>query len=405
MSETLQAQAAALGVEEPVRKSHAGRGAGERFYRPELDVLRLFAFLAVFFHHLRPHAIPASFATHASARAFPYLLRIVKAAFAAGSLGVDLFFVLSAYLITELLLREKSERGALNVRAFYARRVLRIWPLYFFFIALAYFLQRFIPGNVFSGGYVAAFLLLSGNWICAFHGLPASVALPLWSVSVEEQFYLVWPQIVRKATTARMASVAVGLLVLASTLRGVLLTVHVRESMIKFNTFTRIDGIAVGILVSLWLRGEIPRLSPRLRVVLVAAGGLALLLAGDWMIHRPDTSALNWLGQLSLYLVAALASMLLLLSFLGLPMRDWWLVRRLRLVFLGKISYGLYVYHYLALFLARQLLGALRPAIYPAFVSLGLLLTITMAIVSYFLLERPFLHLKRRFTYVMSRPD
>lgn len=89
----------------------------------------------------------------------------------AGVFGVDLFFVLSAYLITELLLREKNEWGTLDVRAFYMRRILRIWPLYFFYIGLA-LIPAFNPNHVFTWRYAAAFLLLAGNSSIIAYGWP-----------------------------------------------------------------------------------------------------------------------------------------------------------------------------------------------------------------------------------------
>ena len=102
---------------------------------------------------------------------------------------------------------------------------------------------------------------------------------------------------------------------------------------------------------------------------------------------------------------AGIASLLVLLCFLGFPLQEWRLVRSFRLVYLGRISYGLYVYHYLALTLARHFIGPLRTALYGPYVILGLALTIAMATLSYYLLERPFLHLKARFTHVPSRLD
>ncbi len=111
---------------------------------------------------------------------------------------VDLFFALSSYLITELLIREHRPTGTLNIRAFYARRVLRIWPLYFFALFLA---APSLPRE-----YLAGFALLSGNWMCALAGFPASPFALLWSVSIEEQFYLAWPWVVR-ARTQRIATV------------------------------------------------------------------------------------------------------------------------------------------------------------------------------------------------------
>jgi peptidoglycan/LPS O-acetylase OafA/YrhL len=100
--------------------------APNRFYLPELDSLRFFAFLGVFIAHVSPIS---------SLRPL-YALPIFAAGF-----GVDLFFTLSAFLITELLMREKERFGSLNVGAFYTRRILRIWPLYFTYVAAVFCTQ------------------------------------------------------------------------------------------------------------------------------------------------------------------------------------------------------------------------------------------------------------------------
>jgi peptidoglycan/LPS O-acetylase OafA/YrhL len=118
--------------------------------------------------------------------------RILGSVAYAGSYGVDLFFVLSAYLITELLIREKDENGVLDMKSFYKRRILRIWPLYYFFVPLAAVVPFCNPQHQFTLRYVLPFLCLAGNWSMVAFGWPESVAVPLWSVSVEEHFYLLW---------------------------------------------------------------------------------------------------------------------------------------------------------------------------------------------------------------------
>jgi peptidoglycan/LPS O-acetylase OafA/YrhL len=377
---------------------------GERFYRPELDVLRFFAFLGVFFFHLRPHSLPPEFLRYTAIPLVSSLARLGNDALGAGNFGVDLFFVLSAYLITELLVREKARRGSLDVKAFYVRRILRIWPLYFFFIGVACMLHVFMGGQVFGWQYVLAFLLLSGNWICALHGLPASVALPLWSVSIEEQFYLLWPQVVRRASAKRLAAVAAGLLVMASGVRFVLLARHTTMQMLGYGTFTRLDGIAVGILISLVLRGRVPSLSMGVRFFFVFLGLGGLMGASELLLATAPGAAPTLLGGMLGFPLVGVACTLLFLAVLGLQAERVRLVGWFRLVYLGKISYGLYVYHLLALVLMRSALSPLGVALYPVYALLGFALTVALSIVSYHFLELPFLKLKERFTYVLSRP-
>src|ERR1700722_5960803 len=163
-----------------------------RFYRPELDGLRFYAFLGVFVCHTVPNEAKFYSDLHLP------MPRLLAAVVRSGAAGVDLFFVLSAFLITSLLLRERQETGKISLRLFYIRRILRIWPLYFLVVALGivfahtmanfwYYTQN-LPWY-----YVAGYLLFVSNWVYAVFGAPQSICAPLWTVSIEEQFYLIWP--------------------------------------------------------------------------------------------------------------------------------------------------------------------------------------------------------------------
>ena len=111
--------------------------------------------------------------------------------------GMCLFFMLSSYLITELLLRERATTGRVHIEAFFIRRILRIWPLYFACLALAV-ITGFIWTNFrFPLRCLAAYLLLAGNWYNVLIGRVDSPWQPLWSINVEEQFYLLWPFLAR----------------------------------------------------------------------------------------------------------------------------------------------------------------------------------------------------------------
>ena len=101
-----------------------------RYYRPELDVLRLFAFFIVFLSHV----VPGDETFFARAHIAPEIAELIIAAAVGGAFGVDLFFALSSFLITSLLLRERNLCGNIDVSRFYVRRILRIWPLYFAFL-------------------------------------------------------------------------------------------------------------------------------------------------------------------------------------------------------------------------------------------------------------------------------
>jgi len=374
----------------------SARTSTARFYHPELDVLRFFAFLMVFCHHALPHDPP--FWTNLGVPVF--LARIVAGVGATGAFGVSVFFVLSSYLITELLLREKDLIGTLDVRSFYIRRILRIWPLYFAFLGLAVVLRWIVPGQNVTWRAGLWFSLLAGNWFIVFHGFPSSVIFPLWSVSIEEQFYITWPTVVRRVSEAGMLVIAGLLLAIATASRVYLGVHHVGESDVWCNTFVQLDPIAIGILTAVLLRGEIPRMSRLLRAALMIAGvtGLALGSMFFGIKNDPLTTARIVFG----YPSVAIGGALLLLSVL----RNRTSSSNRVLIYLGRISYGLYVFHVLGLLISDHVVHNQTANLfrYAVRVTVALAATIVMAAVSYRWLETPFLSLKQRFTHVLSRP-
>jgi peptidoglycan/LPS O-acetylase OafA/YrhL len=360
------------------------------FYRPELDWLRFFAFLMVFLHHAVPLEPEFYLERGFSSESVNWIL---SAAYA-GALGVDVFLILSSFLITELLLREWKERGQIDSLSFYARRALRIWPLYYAFLLLAIFLApALIAGEQLPPAYARSFLFFAGNWICAFRGYPASVAAPLWSVSVEEQFYLFWPLVLSLTGVARLRKLALLLLAFSFGVRMFLVRLSVPHPGIWCNTFARMDPIALGALLAVTLEGRTPALKPLLRGLLAAASLVLFVLSMRYC-------GLAGPRSLATYPLVAAASTGLLIAFLGTAPSGG--ARPLSaLAYLGKISYGLYVYHFFAIRLFEQKSWFGRSGM----MLLAFALTVALAAVSYRWLESPFLRLKKRFTWVPSRPE
>jgi peptidoglycan/LPS O-acetylase OafA/YrhL len=287
----------------------------------------------------------------------------------------------------------------LDVKSFYIRRILRIWPLYFFFLAVAVLLQWFLPGQHMGWRAGLAFSALAGNWYIVFIGFPSSVIFPLWSVSIEEQFYLTWPLIVRRVSQATMVAFAVGLLAVATATRCYLVAHHRLESEVWCNTLVQLDPIAAGILIALLLRGAAPQIA-RLARVAMGVAGVACIATGALYFgikNDPLTTPRIVLG----YPAVAIGGVLLLLAVLREGARPAKL-----LVYLGRISYGLYVFHVLGLTISDYLVPnqTANLARYALRVFVALALTVIMAAISYRWLETPFLRLKQRFTYVLSRP-
>jgi peptidoglycan/LPS O-acetylase OafA/YrhL len=374
------------------------------FYRPELDLVRCFAFLAVFAYHtlyFRGGPAPSSH--------IPAWFAATQAALArGGAYGVDLFFVLSAYLITELLIRERQQQGSLDIRAFYVRRILRIWPLYYLFVVLCALLPFLHPGG-FPAHYLGPFLLLTGNWSAVAFGPPFIAALPLWSVSIEEQFYLWWPLLVAKLSLRKLAFTAMFMMVIANLARVGTLELHEvhwieRASWTDWaswtvwaNTLARLDPLAAGILMAVWLRGCAPAICTAWRLVLVGGGALCFAMTGHFAAAWGET--LPWAGTLISYPLISIAATAIVLGFLGIR------PRLPALQYLGKISYGMYVYHLMCIWMADRLLEGLSGVLHSLVREvLALAMTIGIAAASYVLIEKRFLDLKRRFTHVASRP-
>jgi peptidoglycan/LPS O-acetylase OafA/YrhL len=354
------------------------------FYRPELDVLRFGAFLLVFIHH----GFPLTTAEYVGWGVPTTLAAVFAAGARAGALGVDLFFALSAYLITELLLREQRSRGRFDIRAFYIRRILRIWPLYYFsLLVLLPVLAVAMPADKMPGTFLAAFLLFAGNWACAWWNLyPTALAL-LWSVSIEEQFYVVWPWLMRLCGPL-MPACACGMLAVATVTRVFLIGNHASVAGIWTNTFARLDPIAGGALLALLLRGRIPQHGGRARVLWILGGGAALWIAGS-VLKDP-----GWIWLVT-YPLAAAGCVAILYGSFG-PIAS----PRI-LIYLGKISYGLYVFHVAAIRLVQKMAGPSLPG--PGVLLIAFSLTVAAAALSYRYLESPFLRWKNRFEQISTR--
>ncbi|SFK46712.1 acyltransferase [Caulobacter sp. UNC279MFTsu5.1] len=375
--------------------------ASARYYRPELDVLRFIAFMFVFITH-RNDLAPIDPAAH------PWFHALTLT----GVYGVPVFFLLSAFLITELLERERELTGGINARAFYVRRILRIWPLYFLVFFGLVFLNQVLPGaGANSPAKWLSFMLFSGNWYITFKGWIEYPVNPMWSLSVEEQFYIAIPFL---AMLGRRTLIGVNLAVLAVAY-GVI--VHYARGFTPTawfsgqwtNSFVQFQFFAGGMLLALLLRGWRPNWPIVVRIALFAcAVGLWLVAYTVFGIKadNPQSTVLESLAGWPLVLGGAA---LMLVSLLGTPRR----FLPAPLIYLGRISYGLYLTH---IFFFWLVYDKFRPWLTQVTESAGIagwrdnigqliafVATVCLASLLYRFYETPFLRLKRRFTLVPSR--
>lgn len=365
----------------------------KNFYYPELDGLRFFAFLLVFIHHT---PIFTSLSFHHVLHKY-------------GWVGVDLFLCLSAFLFTRLLFMEHEQQGDINIKNFYIRRALRIWPLYFaflgftFFITFSYFgwkpqlLWRALGMMLFAENIFAAYL----RYNTFFH------SIHLWTISYEEQFYAVIPWTLRKMFKMNRGGkmLTLGLIFfLFSAIRAYLIYIRAPQPAIWVLPVTHFESILGGLVVGLGLfDDQIKKVAPW---IWMAAGLLCLGVVST----LPSTDVITWLLMYT-YPLVGLGTSLILISVLS--EKQWAvksMVRHPWLAYLGKISYGLYVYHVFALNYVKKLMfiwdvAPATESTYRLFTFIfGLLLTILISSISYYLLEKPFLRLKERFSSIPSRP-
>ena len=323
-----------------------------------------------------------------------------------GWLGVDLFFVISGFLITGILVDSLDQPHYL--RNFYMRRLLRIFPLYYLTLIICFFILPLFRDLHFDPVYYknnqAYMWTYLQNWLFIFKP-PATdqSLLHTWSLAVEEQFYLFWPLLILIIRNkGRLLFFALLLLVIVGIARYVVYRLDIAElGYASLFTFTRIDGLCIGAAVSL-----IMRMNPALLrnntpyiVLLFAAGNFAF-----YFINRDQGFGLPYLAFIGYTTFAMLFGLLVFEAADGRSRLIHYLFANPFMKFFGKISYALYVFHwpvYLLTFdrLRQALSSSLSPSL--ASISSATLATgiaILLSVFSYHYFEKPFLKLKAKFT-------
>jgi len=306
-----------------------------------------------------------------------------------GYLGVDIFFVLSGYLITRILLVDA--RNGVPLRGFYARRLLRIFPIYYLVLAL-HAVVRLTPAVGWSAAYLS-------NYYFAVTRAP-SLLSHTWSLAVEEHFYLLWPVLLRilKPSHHKPACLLLIGASLAASCAIVLSGTRMAESLVYAGTQSRMLSLCAGGAVALYHPGDPERVSWRQRGWLLGLGGVGVALAvglafarSPWafVVNAAAFAAVS-VGLLMTALdafVAGRATSRVLCS---------WALRRT-----GRISYGLYLYHpfVYSFVLGHPTLGIVgRAARLPMALQLvtAVMASFVLATLSFVLIEKPLLGLRRQ---------
>jgi len=327
--------------------------------------------------------------------------RIIHSFFASGWVGVQLFFVLSGFLITGILLDARSSPHFF--RNFYVRRALRIFPLYYATLIIAFIALPAIGHmpEVYRGdvAHQARFWLYLTNWFTDT-GLGFS---HYWSLALEEQFYILWPLIVFYCETKKILKICLSVSIAGLVIRFWMRTHGFAEESVYIATPCRMDALTTGSAVAIlmripqvldWLRPRIPMIT----LTTFTTGFLFFALTGGY--GSSLRAQVFGFGALTVFF-AQLVMLAALLDHEQLTPRWSMVLRSKPLLTLGKYSYGMYVFQrQIHIFIGMPFIKAYASnsiAINILYVMFASLLTLAIAIISYQYFELPFLRLKKNF--------
>jgi peptidoglycan/LPS O-acetylase OafA/YrhL len=361
-------------------------GSKDKVYFPGLNGLRAIAAIAVVLSHIDQCS---------------YLFGLKSIGFSNSGIasdGVTLFFVLSGFLITFLLLKEKRVSSSVNVRNFYIRRILRIWPIYYTVIIVTCFLLGYVP----TIGYqrqtlvpaISLFALMMANFSYVLYYF-TSLA-PLWSVGVEEQFYLFWPLVVNK-----LKNIPFFLFIFIFTYIFLTYGLHLfaRSFWYQIIRLTSFDCMAFGAFGACLVFYK----SKYLRYIyhpFVQVAAIVLVLVPEFyykVVNIPRPVRSEYFGILFLVVILNVST----------NSRSILILENKVLDYLGRISYGIYVYHMLIISILAMLLHPYLSVIgsvdfYVLMYASVVFATLAISSISYFYYESRFLKLKKSYAVVNS---
>ncbi|MFM2285008.1 MAG: hypothetical protein RLZZ543_505 [Bacteroidota bacterium] len=418
-------------------------------YFENLDALRFFAFFSVFCLHMTSFGLYYNGST--------WYRWIEESLAQNGDLGVNFFFTLSGFLITNLLLQEREDTGKINVGSFYARRFLRIWPLYFVlvfvgFVILPGLLKLHPESNPFPVyfsdipfgrvGYYLSFLV---NFDLSYNAYPIPVLAVLWSISVEEQFYIFWPLLIALVPRKYLVYSLFAVLLFTAGFRfmqwnevtylfntyklGDPGVAHPGDIVNRFNeirdhamlvtrfhTLSILSDITMGALLAYGLfyserlRTYFQKL-PRKSIVLPYIAAIVLIIIRDRTYSFQFYPIMNWVQAIEPAIFSIIFAFIIgeqeyseesFFKFGKMKLLASW----------GKLSYGLYLWHLVMIWLIFYLFKTfgIQPAVDNPWVFLFQIIlcffgTIGLSSLSYRYFESPFLKLKERFRSTNANPS
>lgn len=339
-------------------------------YEPAYDGMRAVAIISVVIYHVSRDYLPGGWA------------------------GVDVFFVLSGYLITNILTDEFSKTGRISLKNFYMKRVLRLLPALLFLYAFILSITFFLPQEKYNN-FVSVFIsfLYMMNWNRAFDLFPQGVLGHTWSLSMEEQFYLVWPPLLLYlvSVSGKLRSFVVFLfIVLISIWRIYLSSKGVDDERIYNGFDTHSDGLLIGCFIALVQKS---------RMIDIASNTIIIPFLGLGFIFMKVPHHSYFSISMGLGLVAIFTAWIIIAFEKQILLKKAFSIKPL--VYTGKISYGWYLWHYpIWCLVTLNISSIFEKSIYMN--SFIVMVSYILAIISYHCIEKPFLRLKKNYESIKT---
>lgn len=324
-----------------------------------------------------------------------------------GAIGVDIFFVISGFLITSNLIRdryasvESSSFKISQLKVFFIKRILRIFPLYYLSLFLFWQLESVENFNLKEN--IFYYLTYTVNFLYFFNQNWSGYISPLWSLSVEEQFYLVWPFFLIYLPKSRIPHFLISCIVL-----GLSIEFFAENPFVRILTPACMSALGAGALLA-WLHIQNRAWIAHNLIYILIAGGMGFLGLGFFLIFSFENH-MSLLLRLSIILIAINLIIYCLGIFKSISIIDFFLTNTF-LLNLGKISYGIYLYHNMSPIVWREFINPFMISIVPWYVHIpNIVLLIFKSVLlygvayfSYNYFETPFLKLKQRLTINASK--
>lgn len=376
----------------------SGQDKQQQIFFENLDGLRFLCFLSVFFFH-------SFYTEYQWIKNNEYYILIKKEIFGNGNLGVNFFFVLSGFLITYLLIKEKEIRHTINIPFFWIRRILRIWPLYFLCVFFGFFIfpliKSFLGQTPNETAHIFYYLTFLNNFDFIKNGLPDSSNLGvLWSIAIEEQFYFIWPIILALVPIKKMWIIFISIILGSITFR------YFYQSPILYehHTLSCIGDMAVGALGS-WLILQKPKFLQRIISLKKFYIFLIYLVFISIFFFRKELFYWNELLKITERIIIAFIILLIILE-QNYSIKSFFKMSKFkRISYLGTISYGLYCLHFIGILITINITRILKIndhfwQVMILETSIALFLTIIISKLSFKIVEKPFLNLKNKFSFI-----